>query len=161
MEHTLPVGGHSPDPVGRKSSVPWLSFPSLSDLAKQQVWGECEGKRRSTVHAHKVGSSTKLSSITRSDNPQSHPPAQITITNANMEVSSATDRRRKSISDGRRHMRCVRWHWTTAQNAWTHATSHGGGLRVAPSKTVPTEELAFGTVSRATDSKAVRAGRCT
>ena len=163
MEHTLPVGGHSPDPVGRKSSVPWLSFPSPSDLAKQQVWGECEGERRSTVHAHKVGSSTKLSSLTRSDNPQSHPPAQITIANANVEVSSATDRRRKSISDEQRHMRCVRWHRITAQNAWSHAPSHGGGLRVAPSKTVPTEELVFGTVSRAgsTDSKAVRAGRCT
>ena len=158
MVHTLPIGGLLPDPVGRKSSVPWLSLPSPSDLAKQQVWGECEGERRSIVRTHKVGSSTKPSSLTRSDNPQSHPPAKITITNANVEVSSATDRRRKSISDERRHMRCVRWHRIIAQNAWSHAPSHGGGLKAAPSKTVSTEELVFGTVIRAesSDSKAVR-----
>ena len=97
MVHTLLVGGHSPDPVGRKSSVPWLSFPLPSDLAKQQVWGECEGERRSAVRAHKVGSSTKLSSLTHSDDPQSHLPAQIIIANADVEVSSATDRKRKRI----------------------------------------------------------------
>ena len=163
MGHTLPVGGHSPDPVGRKSSVPWLSFPSPSDLAKQQAWGECEGERRSTVRAHKVGASAKLSSLTHSDNPQSYAPAQITIANANVGVGSAVDRGRKSISGGWGHMRCVRWHRITAQNAWMHAPSHGGGLRVTPSKGVSPEELAFGTVNRAgsTDSKAVRAGRCT
>ena len=162
MEHTLPVGGQLPDPVGRKSSVPWLSFPSPSDQVNNKR-GESARGSGDLLCAHKVGSSAKLSSLTRSDNPQSHPPAQITIANANVEVSSATHRRRKSISDERRHMRCVRWHRITAQNAWIHAPSHGGGLRVTPSKAVSTEEFVFGTVSRAgsIDSKAVRAGRCT
>jgi hypothetical protein len=90
--HTLPVSGHSPDPVGRKSSVPWLSFPSPSDQVNNKR-GESARGSGDLLCAHKVGSSAKLSSLTRSDNPQSHPPAQITIANANVEVSSATHRR--------------------------------------------------------------------